>query len=170
MTDSRSEPTTDAYIPADYPRDAPERLQRLRGLAWLLDNALPLPGGFRVGIDPLIGLIPGLGDALGALFSAYVINEARYLGAPRRLLARMMINVLIETVVGAIPFAGDIFDAAFKANARNVALLERHHLEPTRRGGGDGLFVAGFFVLLLAIVAVVITVPILIVVGLAKLF
>jgi len=169
MTNPRSEPT-DAYIPADYPRDAPERLERLRGLAWLLDNAIPLPGGFRVGIDALIGLIPGLGDALGALFSAYVINEARYLGAPRRLLARMMINVLIETVIGAIPVAGDLFDAAFKANARNVALLERHHGEPTRSTRGDGLFVVSFFLLLLAIVAAVIAVPILIVVGLVNLF
>jgi len=171
MTNSRSESAPpDAYIPADYPRDAPERMERLRSFAWLLDNSIPLPGGFRIGLDALIGLVPGLGDALGAVFSAYLINEARYLGAPRPLLARMMINVLIETVIGAIPFAGDLFDAAFKANMRNVALLERHHGAPSGKRGNDGLFVAGFFLLLFVIVAVVIAVPVLIVLGLMQLF
>ena len=161
---------TNVYLPADYPRDAEARLSRVRSFAWLLDNSIALPGGFRIGLDALIGLVPGLGDAVGALASAYIINEARYLGAPRRLLVRMMINVLIETIVGAVPLAGDLFDAAFKANVRNVALLERHHAAPTHRHRGDGLFVAAFFLLLLAIVAAVIAVPVLIVAGIAKLF
>ena len=67
---------------ADAPRTT-ERLRRLRSLAWLLDNSIPLPGGYRIGLDPIIGLVPGLGDAIGALFSAFIINEARLLGAPR---------------------------------------------------------------------------------------
>jgi hypothetical protein len=168
MTDASR--VTDTYLPADYPRDAEQRMQRLRGLAWLLDNSIPLPGGFRVGVDALLGLIPGVGDALGALLSTYIINEARYLGAPRRALVRMMINVLIETVIGAIPFAGDLFDAAFKANARNLALLERHHRTPTQRSSGDGWFVAGFALLMVTIVAAVIAVPVLLIAGLISLF
>jgi hypothetical protein len=170
MTDMHRPSAAPTYLPAGYPQDAAERLRRLRSFAWLLDEAIPLPGGFRVGLDALIGLVPGLGDALGALISTYMINEARYLGAPRRVLARMMINVLIETIVGAVPVAGDLFDAAFKANMRNIALLERHHAEPTRKHARDGWFVAGFFVLLLAIVTAVIALPVLVVVGIVSLF
>src|SRR5688500_15915374 len=89
----------------------PERLRRLQALAWLLDNSIPLPGGFRIGVDALLGLIPGIGDAMGALISAYIVNEARSMGASRSVLLRMMGNVLIETAIGSIPFAGDVFDA-----------------------------------------------------------
>src|SRR5688572_26569735 len=107
--------TTEAR-PVVYP-NADERMQRLRALAWLLDNSIPLPGGFRIGVDALLGLIPGIGDAMGALISAYIVNEARNMGAPRSVLLRMMGNVMLETMIGAIPFAGDLFDAAYKANA-----------------------------------------------------
>src|SRR5688572_19744814 len=95
-----------------------ERLRRLRSLAWLLDNSIPLPGGFRVGLDAIIGLIPGVGDAIGGLISTYLINEARMMGAPRSVLLRMTGNVLLETIIGVIPFAGDLFDAAYKANTK----------------------------------------------------
>src|SRR5690606_17510045 len=94
--------------------DNAERIKRLRALAWLMDNSIPLPGGFRIGIDALIGLFPGIGDAIGAVISTYIINEARDMGAPRSVLLRMMSNVAIDTVIGAIPFAGDLFDAGFK--------------------------------------------------------
>ena len=128
---------------ADAPRTA-ERMRRLRSLAWLLDNSIPLPGGYRIGLDPIIGLVPGLGDAIGALFSAFIINEARSLGAPRSILLRMIGNVAIETVVGAIPFAGDMFDAAFKANTRNLALLARYQLDPIGSRRSSRFFVARF--------------------------
>ncbi|MGH8496113.1 MAG: DUF4112 domain-containing protein [Gammaproteobacteria bacterium] len=108
---------------ADLPRLAENRLRRL---AWLLDNSIPLPGGYRIGIDGLIGLIPGLGDAAGALLSSYIVVEAGRLGAPKSLLLRMAFNVFVETVIGTIPFAGDLFDFVYKANARNVRLLERY--------------------------------------------
>src|SRR5690606_19451220 len=107
-----------------------ERLRRLRSLAWFLDNSIPLPGGWRIGVDALIGLIPGIGDAVGAIVSAYIINEARALGAPRSVLLRMSWNVMLDTILGAIPFAGDIFDAAYKSNMKNLALLERYQLDP----------------------------------------
>src|SRR5690349_1135193 len=89
---------------------------RVRRLGWLLDSSIPLPGGFRIGIDGLVGLIPGVGDVAGAVMSSYLIYEARRMNAPHSLLLRMVGNVLAEAVVGSIPFAGDVFDFAFKAN------------------------------------------------------
>lgn len=111
---------------------AEARERRLARLAWLLDNAILLPGGYRVGLDGVIGLIPGVGDAVGAALSGYILLEAARLGASRSLLARMGLNVLIETAVGVVPLLGDLFDFAFKANARNVRLLEAHLAAPER--------------------------------------
>jgi hypothetical protein len=154
---------------ADAPQTA-ERVRRLRSLAWLLDNSIPLPGGYRIGLDAVIGLVPGLGDAIGALLSAYIINEARSLGAPRSILLRMLGNVAIETVIGAIPFAGDLFDAAFKANSRNLALLAHYQLDPIGSRRSSRFFVLGFSLLLAAVVAFMIAVPVLVIVALFKLF
>ena len=110
-----------AYAPVD----TATRLARLRWLARLMDAQFGLPGTrFRFGVDALIGLAPGVGDALTGLLSLYVVWEARNLGAPPPLLARMLGNVAIEVAGGAVPVLGDLFDAAFKANLRNVALLE----------------------------------------------
>jgi hypothetical protein len=134
------------------------------------DRSIPLPGGYRIGLDAIIGLVPGLGDAVGALVSAYIINEARSLGAPRSILLRMLGNVAIETVVGAIPFAGDLFDAAFKANTRNLALLARYQLDPIGSRRSSRFFVFGFSLLLAAVVAFMIAVPVLVIVALFKLY
>ena len=150
--------------------DSAERAKRLRAIAWLMDNSIPLPGGYRIGIDAIIGLVPGVGDAIGALISAYIINEARGMGAPQSVLLRMMSNVMIETVIGAVPFAGDLFDAAFKANTRNLALLARYQLDPVGSRRGSRLFVVGFFVLLALLVALMIAIPVLIVLGIVQLF
>ena len=98
--------------------------QRLRVLARLMDAQFELPGTrFRFGLDALIGLVPGLGDAVTTAISAYIIAEARRLGVSRWVLARMIANVALDALVGAIPLAGDLFDAAFKANLRNLRLL-----------------------------------------------
>ena len=153
---------------ADAPRTT-ERIRRLRSLAWLLDNSIPLPGGYRIGLDPLVGLVPGVGDAIGALLSAFIINEARSLGAPRSILLRMVGNVAFETVVGAIPFAGDIFDAVFKANSRNLALLANYQLDPIGSRRSSRFFMFGFSLLLVAVVAFVVAVPVLVIVALVKL-
>jgi hypothetical protein len=146
------------------------RLDRLRRLAWLLDNSIRLPGGFRIGLDPVIGLIPGIGDAIGALLSVFILNEARILGAPGSVLLRMAGNVVIETVIGAIPFVGDLFDAGFKANARNLALLERYQLDPVRSIRSSRWFVGGFALLLALLGALIVSVPILIVVAIVRMF
>lgn len=98
--------------------------RRLERLAWWLDSSLRVPGtGLRIGYDALVGLIPGVGDVAGAAVSAWLVNEARRLGIPRRTLARMVGNVGLELAVGAVPVLGDLFDAWFKANQRNVRLL-----------------------------------------------
>jgi hypothetical protein len=146
-----------------------ERLQRLRSIAWLLDNSIPLPGGMRIGLDAIIGLVPGIGDAIGAVISAYIINEARSLGAPKSVLLRMTGNVMIETIVGAIPFAGDLFDAAYKANMRNLALLERYQLDPSGSRRSSRLFVFGFSLLLALLVIAMVAIPVLIVIGIVNL-
>ncbi len=107
------------------PLDAVARLARLRRLAWLLDAQFGLPGTrFRFGLNSLFGLAPVAGDALLGLVSLYIVWEARKLGAPNGLLARMLANVAVEVGGGAIPVLGDLFDVAFKANLRNLALLE----------------------------------------------
>jgi hypothetical protein len=157
-------------IPSPANTDAHTRLQRLRQLAWLLDNSIPLPGGFRIGLDAVIGLVPGIGDAIGALVSVYILNEARLLGAPRSVLMRMSGNVILETLVGAIPFAGDLFDAGFKANARNVTLLERYQLDPAGSARGSRFFVAGFAVMLALLAAAIVAIPILVVIALVRAF
>lgn len=107
--------------------DVARRLRRVKALAWILDAAFRLPGTkFRLGLDALIGLIPGGGSAVMGLVSLYIVWEAWRIGVPSRLLVRMVANVAMETAVDTVPMVGDVFDAAFKANLRNVALIERH--------------------------------------------
>jgi hypothetical protein len=103
------------------------RLRRIRLLSHLLDAQFRLPGTrYRLGLDGLLGLIPGVGDILGTCLSVYIVYEASRLGAPRALLLRMLANLGLDTLVGAVPVAGDIFDIAWKANQKNVALLETY--------------------------------------------
>jgi len=117
------------------PRDVPPTLdpsslattrRRLQRLAWLYDSSIPLPGGFRVGLDSVIGLIPGIGDFIGLAMGGHVLYESMRVGVPRSVLVRMVGNVAIDSAVGAIPGLGDLFDFAFKSNVRNLRLLEAH--------------------------------------------
>lgn len=133
-------PSTPTRAPVSTPDDrAPGRaaaLQRLDSLSYFLDNSIRVPGtSARFGMDAVIGLVPGVGDAAGALMSAYIVVQAARLGAPASSLARMLLNVGIEALFGAVPVLGDLFDAAYKANARNVALLRGELQRPgsTRR-------------------------------------
>ncbi len=109
--------------------------RRLRRLAWLLDSAIRLPGGFRIGLDGLIGLVPGVGDLLGAVLSSYIVIEAARMKVGGSVLMRMVGNIALELGVGLVPVAGDLFDFAFKANTRNVRLIEAYLDQPqaTRR-------------------------------------
>jgi Domain of unknown function (DUF4112) len=103
------------------------RVARLRRLAWLLDGAMRLPGTrFRFGLNSMIGAAPAAGDAVLALVSLYIVHEAHKLGLPKHKLTRMLTNVGIEALGGIVPVAGDLFDMAFKANLRNLAIIEQH--------------------------------------------
>jgi hypothetical protein len=145
-------------------------VRRLRGLAWLLDESIPLPGGYRVGLDPLIGLVPGFGDAITAILAAAIVEQARRSGAPASVLLRMAGNLLADAAIGGVPILGDIFDAAFKANIRNLALLERHRADPRRTRRTSRFVVLGVIALLVLAVVLMIALPIFIAIGLAKLF
>lgn len=103
-------------------------LEEVETLAWLLDNSIPVPGtgGRRVGIDGLVGLIPGFGDLLSAGIGLFVVWRGARLGVPRVVVARMLANSAIDLAVGAIPLVGDAFDLWFKANTRNLRLMRRH--------------------------------------------
>jgi Domain of unknown function (DUF4112) len=105
-------------------------LARLERLAYWLDARFTIPlTRIRIGLDPLIGLIPGIGDVAAMVPAAYLLWRARQLGLPRHALARMAGNVALDAAMGAVPLVGDVFDVAFKANRRNVALLRRHLTE-----------------------------------------
>lgn len=110
-------------------KDSPAQLsmERLNRFAWLLDNSIPIPGTrYRIGLDPLIGLVPGIGDTIAALLSMIIIGEAARARLPASILARMTFNVALEVLIGAIPLVGDIFDMTWKANARNARLMEQY--------------------------------------------
>jgi len=104
-----------------------DAVARMEALATLLDSAILIPGtNQRVGFDALIGLVPGVGDAISAALSAYIIWEARQLGLPRWKIARMVANVALDTALGAVPVAGDLFDVLFRANKRNMRIVREH--------------------------------------------
>ena len=121
-----------------------QRIARIDALATLMDTAFLIPGTqVRFGLDGLIGLVPGIGDAISTAISLYIVNEARTLGAPPLLIARMIANVAFDGVVGVVPLVGDVFDVAFRANRRNMALLRAHLDKVEGRGapfyaGGRG--------------------------------
>lgn len=131
---------------------AARRLRRLRWLAWILDGAIPV-GPWRIGIDPLLGLIPGLGDWLGAVASGYIVYEAARLGVPGPVLLRMVGNILVETIIGIVPVLGDAFDFAWKANLRNIDLIDRHYrgAVSARPAGKIGIAVGIFLFAVLAV-------------------
>jgi hypothetical protein len=119
-----------------FNRPAPsraERIARLDALASLLDTAIVIPGtNVRFGLDALIGIVPGIGDAVTTLLSLYIVSEARALGAPRHLVLRMLGNVAVDGLFGVVPLAGDVFDVMWRANRRNMKLL-RDWLERDER-------------------------------------
>ncbi|HKQ31242.1 MAG TPA: DUF4112 domain-containing protein [Burkholderiales bacterium] len=113
--------------------DVRDARKRLNWLAWLLDSSIPVPGTrLTVGVDVLIGFFPFLGDLLGVLLSSYILSEAARLGAPKIVLMRMAFNIGVEGLLGTIPLLGDAFDAAWKANQRNVRLLDAWLDRPTK--------------------------------------
>ncbi len=100
-------------------------------LARWLDEGITLPNGYKIGWDGFIGLIPGVGDFIGSALSSIIVYKAHQLGIPRVILGRMIINIMLETILGAIPVAGDMFDFVWKANKRNIVLLKNFQQQPT---------------------------------------
>lgn len=125
----------------------------LRDLARLLDEAIRIPGtNIRVGLDALLGLLPGGGDIAGGVFSGLIILQAARAGAPTPVLGRMLGNVLTDVVIGAIPLLGDVFDVAWRANSRNVRLLESWRERPVSTKRASTLTVTAILLALLLLV------------------
>lgn len=127
-------------------------LRNLQALARLLDSSIGLPGTrFRIGLDPLIGLIPGFGDLAGVLLSASILLSGARLGVPASLLMRMAGNIGLEALLGTVPVVGDLFDAGWKANNRNVRIIERYLAEPERSTRSSKAWLLGVALVLLLI-------------------
>jgi len=136
--------------------DADERLRWVERVARLMDSQFQLPGTrFRFGLDPLLGLLPIVGDVSTTLVSVALLLTMLRHGASGAVVVRMALNILIDTVVGGIPLIGNVFDFAYKSNERNVALLRRHYAEGRHSGSGKGL-VALVLLGLLAVLGLVI--------------
>lgn len=137
-----------------HPESHLQTLQHLRQLSRLLDSAIGIPGTrFRFGLDPVLGLIPGGGDTVGAVLSVYIVFRAAQMGVPSESLRKMVTNVLLESMVGTVPLVGDFFDASWKANVRNVQLLEDHLGSPEpQRGANIGFIVLALSALILVVV------------------
>lgn len=147
---SIEKPRTPALEPEVVPKDAPDPW--VEKLAWLMDSSIPI-GRWKIGLDGIIGLVPGFGDLVGAIISGVIVAAGIRAGLPRSAIARMVANVGIEAVVGIVPFLGDLFDMAFKANTKNVEIY-REALRGGRDRKKDSLFVAGVVLALAAIVAI----------------
>lgn len=127
-------------------------LLALRKWAVLLDSAFQVPGTrMRVGLDPIVGLIPGAGDLVTGFFSVMILLHSLRLRVPKVIVARMLLNVGADLVAGAVPLLGDLFDAAFKSNLRNLALLEQYAQPGVRPRRSDYVFVGVCLVLLAAL-------------------
>lgn len=115
---------------SDAPKPNNKLEKRLNRLAWLLDSVIVLPGGFRLGLDSIIGLVPVIGDVVSALISTYIIILSVFYGAPLSLVVKMLSNVLKDMLLGAVPLFGDIFDMVHRANYKNVVLLQAYLSQP----------------------------------------
>jgi hypothetical protein len=128
--------------------DEARRAGWVERIAWLMDSSIPL-GRWSVGLDGIIGLVPGVGDYAGAMVSLLIVAAAVHAGVPRIAIARMIANIGLDTLVGAIPFAGDLFDFGFKANIRN-ARIYREAIATGRTARHWGFFL----ILAVAVIAI----------------
>jgi len=136
----------------DQQMTSPRALRHMDQLARLMDARFRIPGtNFRFGLDSLIGLIPGAGDLSTFAVSGYMLVIMAQNGASGYVLARMTLNILIDALFGSIPILGDIFDMAFKANMRNMRLMQQYYKEGRHRGSAWRVFIPILIVLLLII-------------------
>jgi len=139
-------------------------------LAYIMDEVIRVPGTqFRFGLDPLLGLIPGIGDTSSALVSAFALIQAVRLGVPKVLIMRMALNVLLNEIIGVVPGIGDAFSFWFKSNARNYEIIKHHRLGTNAPKRSDWLFVIAILLLLFVIVCVGIAISFLVLGAIARL-
>ena len=140
-------------LPPEAKRGGQQVEPLFRWIALLMDDLLRIPGTrFRFGIDPLIGLIPGLGDTGAAMVSALALIQAARHGLPKIVLARMSVNILLNELIGIVPVIGDAFSFWFKSNARNHQLIKEHMGAPRKSKRSDWIFVIGVLMALVVIV------------------
>lgn len=152
--------------PIDRPAESASEhptLIRLTRLSNFMDRSITLPGGFKIGWDGIIGLVPGIGDLIGMGVSLYILLGAMRLGASRATLVRMLGNIGVESVVGAIPLIGDIFDLAFRANSRNMRILNTQLENPTITSSHNNRWLIIVVVLFLALVLLLVYLMILLI-------
>jgi hypothetical protein len=174
--ESKIEKRESKILDADWEVLPPEEKRKRQGLeplfkwlALIMDEFVRVPGtNFRFGLDPLLGLIPGIGDTSSALVSAFALIQALRLGVPKVLLGRMALNILVNEVIGIIPGVGDAFSFWFKSNARNYEILRNHRLGSATPSRSDWLFVIGVLFVLFCVVCAGIAVSFLILGALAR--
>jgi Domain of unknown function (DUF4112) len=147
------------------------RFEALRRVSQLLDSAFAVPGtSFRVGLDPILGLVPGLGDLVTPLFTVVLLWQSRKIGVPRIVQLRMVFNAAIDALIGVVPLLGDLFDFAWKSNNRNLALLETHVYQVRHSTAGDWVFVIVVVTTMAAILAIPLMLAAWLIASLSRLF
>ena len=132
-----------------------EKLLRLKLLSERLDNSIKIPGtNQKIGIDAIVGIIPILGDFIGAIFSTYILYSGIKMGVSSKIVKKMATNIAIEFIIGSIPIIGDIFDALWKANKRNVELIEEATLENQEKYRLNYLIMASLIIIILGLILV----------------
>jgi Domain of unknown function (DUF4112) len=159
------EPKVRIIVPGSKPPPSDDERERMRTavrhLAWLLDSAFEIPGTkFRIGLDPILGLIPVVGDLIAMAIGGYIVMLAARLGVPRAVLVRMLVNLGTDAVVGSVPLAGDVLDAAWRANAKNARLLDQALADPKAAGRSSlwMLVLIGAVVLVIGVGGILLTV------------
>jgi hypothetical protein len=167
---SKIENRDSKILDVDWEVLPPEEKRKRQGLeplfkwlAYIMDDVVRVPGTtFRFGLDPLLGLIPGIGDTSSALVSAIALVQAVRVGVPKILIMRMAANIFVNEIIGVVPVVGDAFSFWFKSNARNYEILKHHRLGSSPPRASDWLFVVGILVGLVVIVCVGIAISLLI--------
>jgi hypothetical protein len=132
--------------------------RRIGRVTKVLDELIEVPGtSIKVGLDPVIGLIPVAGDAVSALVGGWLILEASRFGIPRVVLARMVLNLAVDLGIGAIPILGDLYDVAFRSNSRNLDLFRRHALDPAASTRGEQALFVGLALLIVGLIWLIVT-------------
>jgi hypothetical protein len=131
-------------------------IESFEKVARLLDSKFEIPGtNIRFGLDPLLSLMPVLGDLITLVISSMLIYTMHNHGASRKVVVKMMLNAGLDTIIGAIPFVGTVFDVFYRSNERNIRLLKEHYYEGKHQGSGTGLLVMIFLIAVLVIAVVI---------------